>query len=488
MDTDSNSKKKIVSSLMWAFLERCGAQGIGLVVNIILARLLTPDDYGILAIITIFTNISAQFVQNGFGVALIQNSSVSEEDYSSVFHVGLGITAALYGVIWIFAPQIGVFYETDALVWPLRVLSITLFLGTVQSVQTAKLRREMDFKSLMFLTLIASSCGGAVGILLAWLQAGVWALVFQQLMASIATCAALFLRYRWIPKMKISWRRVRILFSFGWRILASGLMETLYTNLNGLIIGKKYSPSMLGYYDKGSMLPNQVISNINSSIQNVMLSALSRQQGDLERCKQMVRRAMQLSCFLIFPMMAGLAATAETVVAILLTEVWLPCVPFMQLSCLIYATIPISTTNLQIIKAMGRSDIYLKLEIIKKVIGLVILIITVVCFDSVFAIMLGTAITMPIGVLINASPNKQLIGYSFKEQFIDLMPPMLLSVAMFIVVYGIKWFSISLWPKLTLQVLTGVVFYVAMAAIFRLESFIYVWNQIKTHVMRNKTR
>lgn len=484
MEDNSTFKKKVVSSLAWAFLERCGAQGVGLIINIILARLLLPEDYGVLAIMVIFTNLANQFVQNGFNTSLIQNSDVSEEDYSSVLHISMAITVGLYGVLWFAAPGIGAFYQTPGLVWPFRVLSLVLFPSNIQSVQTAKLRREMDFKALFYLTLAGSISGGVIGVLLAFCGGGVWALAAQQLAGSIGTCVALWVRLKWRPQAIINWGRVRVLFSYGWKLLVAGILNTLYNDLTGLIIGKKYSTTMLAYYDKGQMLPNKLIVNINDSIQNVMLPALASEQDHRERCKQMMRRSVQVSCFVIFPMMAGLAAVAEPVVTILLTEKWLPCVPFMQLTCLIYASIPISTANLQAIKAMGRSDVFLKLEIIKKVIGLTTLAVTVFCFNSAIAIMWGTAITMPLGLFVNAFPNKRIVGYSFLEQIRDVLPPLILSFVMVGVVYAVGFLKLFVWVRLVAQISIGVFIYTGGAALLRFESFTYVWNMLRPYMWR----
>lgn len=484
MEDNRNIKKKVISSLAWAFLERCGAQGVGLIVNIILARLLLPEDYGLLAIMVVFTSLANQFIQNGFSTSLIQNPDVEEEDYSSVFHVNLGITLLIYILLWFAAPAIGDFYNTDNFIWPFRVLSLVLFFGSVQSVQTAKLRREMDFKSIFYLTVSSSIAGGVLGILVAFAGKGVWALIVQQLMGSISTCVVLFIRLKWFPKAVINWKRVKILFSYGWKLLTASLLNALYNNLTGLIIGKKYSTTMLAYYDKGQMLPNKLISNIDDSIQNVMLSALSREQENQARCKQMMRRSMQTSCLFIFPMMAGMAAVAKPLVTILLTEKWLPCVPFMQLTCLIYASIPISTANLQAIKAMGRSDVYLKLEVIKKIMGIITLVIAVFCFESVFAIMLGTALTMPIGIFLNVFPNKKIVGYSFHEQISDIFPPLLLSIGMFIAVSAVGMCTLSAWVMLVLQILVGVLIYVGGSVLFKLESFYYIWNTIRPMIAR----
>ena len=484
MADNSQIKKKVISSLVWAFLERCGTQGVGLIVNIILARLLSPEDYGVLAIMIIFVSLANQFVQNGFSTSLIQNPDVAEEDYSSVFHISMGVTLILYLVLWGLTPAISAFYDIPTLTKPFRVLCLVLFPGSVQSIQTARLRREMDFKNIFRLTLTASIAGGAVGILLAFYGAGIWALVAQQLTGSISICVVLFIRLKWHPRAVLNWNRVKTLFSYGWKLLAASLLNTLYNNLTGLIIGKKYTPTMLAYYDKGQMLPNKLISNIDTSIQNVMLPALANEQQNLAICKQMMRRSMQMSCFLIFPMMAGLSAVATPVIMILLTDKWLPCVPFMQLTCLIYASIPISTANLQAIKALGRSDVFLKLEIVKKVIGLAALAVAISCFDSALAIMWGSAITMPLGLFLNAFPNKKIVGYSFSEQLHDILPSLILSLIMFGFVYAVKFLNLALWIELIVQVLLGVAIYTGGAVLLKFESLYYILKMLRPYFQR----
>lgn len=484
MSNSDHIKKKVLSSLVWSFLERCGAQGVGLIVNILLARLLLPEDHGILAIMMIFVNLANQFVQNGFGTALIQNKDVTDEDYSSVLYISLVLSGLLYGVIYLCAPVIGSYYAVPSLVTPLRVLALALFPSALQSVQTARLRREMDFRQLFHLTILSSMGGGIVGVLMAFGGLGVWALVAQQLCGVVCTCVVLWLKLRWRPRAVMNWRRVGVLFSFGWKLLAASILNTLYNDLTGLIIGKKYTTTTLAYYDKGQLLPQKLMTNISDSMQTVMLSALAREQNDRVRCKAMLRRFLQVSCFIVFPMMAGLAAVAAPVVEILLTEKWLPCVPFMQLTCVIYASNTISSANLQAMNAMGRSDMFLKLEIIKKIVGLVVLAVTVFCFHSAIAIVWGTVATIPFGLFVNAFPNKKIVGYSFSEQMRDIFPPFLLSALMFCIVSAIEEVGLSVWGTLVIQILTGVVFYTGTSALLKLESYRYALGIIKPYISR----
>lgn len=478
MDSSSKKKTSLFGSFLWAFLERIGAQGVGVIINIVLARLLVPEDYGILAVMVIFTNLANQLVLNGFNTSLIQNKDVTDEDYSSVLNISWIFSVLLYAILYFCAPWIAGFYNIPALVLPLRVLALLLFPSVLQSVQTAKLRRDMDFKQLFQLTILASLIGGGVGVGMAYAGLGVWALVGQQLAGSICTCIVLWVKLKWRPQLVINWTRVGVLFSYGWKLLAASLLNTLYADLTGLVIGKKYTPTMLAYYDKGQMLPSKLLVNINDSIQNVMLPALSKVQDDRARCKEMMRRSVQVSCFIIFPMMAGLAAVTEPVVIILLTEKWLPCVPFMQLACLNHAFYPVHTANLQAMKAMGRSDMFLKLEIIKKAIGLAALIIPVVFFDSVLSIVWCSTLTIPLTLLINMIPNQKIVGYSPKEQLGDILPSMVLAVGMFFVVQAIGNAG-NIWIKLIVKVLFGVIFYTSGALILRFKVAAFLLQYVK---------
>lgn len=486
MNNNDHTKNKVLSSLIWSFLERCGAQGVGLLVNIILARLLLPEDHGTLAIMMIFVNLANQFVQNGFSTSLIQNRDVTDEDYSSVLYISLILSALLYGVIYFCAPFIADYYRAPSLTEPFRVLALLLFPSALQSVQTARLRREMDFKQLFYLTVQSSVAGGIVGILMAFGGLGIWALVAQQLCGATCICVVLWLKLRWKPQAAMNWTRVRILFSYGWKLLAASILNTLYNDLTGLIIGKKYTAITLAYYDKGQMLPQKLMTNVSDSMRSVMLSALAREQNDRTRCKDMLRRSIQVSSFIIFPMMAGLAAVAKPVVEILLTEKWMPCVPFMQLTCIIYAANTIFNANLQAMNALGRSDMFLKLEIIKKIVGLSILVVTVFHFHFAIAIVWGNVFLIPFYLVVNAVPNKKIVGYSFKEQIADILPPIFLSGLMFCIVSTIGEVGFSVWGTLTLQIPTGIAVYVCGASLTRMKTFFYIINMTKSFLYKYK--
>ncbi|MBN1060028.1 lipopolysaccharide biosynthesis protein [Clostridium botulinum] len=473
----SNIKNQVFLSLLWKLMERGGTQGIQFIVQIVLARVLVPNDYGIIALIAIFITIANVFVQSGFNTALIQKKDANETDFSSVFYLSVVVASLLYLFLFFTAPFIADFYSIPELVSVLRVLSITLFFGAFTSIQNAVISKKMQFKKLFFSSLGAMILSGIVGIVLAYAGFGVWALVVQQLTNQFSVTIILWFTVKWRPKLIFSFKRVKGLFSYGWKLLASSLIDTLYMNLRSLIIGKMYSPVMLGFYNRGDQFPQLIVSNINGSIQSVMLPALSLEQSNRQRVKEMVRRSIVTSSFIVFPLMIGLAVIGESLVKILLTDKWLSCVPFLQVFCLSYALWPIHTANLQAINALGRSDIFLNLEIIKKIMGITILGVSM--FYGVYAIAIGTLISGIVCTFINAYPNLKLLNYSYNEQWKDITPSLILSLVMGFVSYSIQWLHMTAWLTLIIQICIGAIVYIGMAKIFKLECFTYLLTTIK---------
>lgn len=481
---NQNTNSNILSSLFWKLMERGGTQGIQFIVQIILARLLSPEEYGIIAIVMVFILLANVFVESGFNTALIQKKDADEVDFSSVLYLSLGVATILYVVIFFTAPFIASFYDQTILIQVLRVLSITIFIGAFNSIQNAYVARNMLFKKLFTSSLGSVTISGVVGIIAAYSGLGVWALVLQQLTSQLAVAVILWFTVKWRPHIIFSTTRVKSLFSYGSKLLAAGLLDTLYSNLRTLIIGRMYTPSMLGYYNRGQQFPQLIVSNINGSIQSVMLPALSAHQDDRKRVKEMMRRAVVSSSFLIFPMMVGMAVVAEPLVKIVLTEKWLPAVPFLQIACFTFALWPIHTANLQAINAMGRSDIFLRLEIIKKIMGLIVLGVSLPF--GVYAIALGGIFSGLIGTFINAYPNKELLNYSYKEQWLDIMPSLLISLIMGGIVYLFNFSNILAWQILILQIVSGGIIYILLAKIFKIESFTYLVGTMKQLINSRK--
>lgn len=479
-----HSRESVLSSLFWKLLERGGTQGIQFIVQIVLARLLAPEQFGTIAIVMVFINIAQVFVQSGFNTALIQKKDADDVDFSSVFYLSLALAGILYLIIFLSAPIIARFYKDDILVPVIRVLSLTLFFGTLNSIQNAYIARNLMFKKLFKSSLGAIIISGSFGLFAAYQGLGVWALVVQQLTNQMTISIIMWFTVKWRPKFIFSIARVKDLFSYGWKLLASSLLNTLYLEIRTLFIGRMYTSSTLGYYNRGQQIPKVIVSNIDGSIQSVMLPTLSAHQDDKKKVKDMMRRAIMTSSFLIFPMMIGMAVVAEPLVKIVLTDKWLPAVPFLQIFCISYALIPIHTANLQAINAMGRSDIFLRLEVVKKLLGLVILGISLPF--GVYAIAIGQVISAIISTFINVYPNKHLLNYSYREQWADIMPSLVLAVIMGITVYMFNLINIAAWKVLGLQLVVGVGSYIGLAKIFRVESLSYLIATLTNLFKRRK--
>lgn len=471
MANNQNQNKSIFSALVWKFGERFGVQLSQFVLQLILARILDPEHYGVLSLMVIFTTLANVFIQRGFNTALIQNKDVTEEDYSSVFYVTLGIAAVLYGVLFVSAPWIAKFYKMPELVQPFRVLCLVLLPGALNSIQIAKVSRALDFRKIFRSNVAAVLISGIAGIVLAVMGAGLWALVAQYLLNITVACLVMWFTVRWRPQWVCNLQRIKVLFAYGWKLLVSGLIDTLYQDLRSLVIGRKYDSSTLAYYNRGKQFPQFIINAINTTVQSVMLPAMSANQDNKGKLKDMMRTSITLSSFIIFPMMAGLAGVAEPLVRLLLTDKWLPCVPYMQIYCFTFAFYPVHTCNLQAINAMGRSDIFLKLEIIKKAMGVTALVIAVFCFDSPVAIAMTGVFTGLISCFINASPNKKLAGYSYAEQMKDILPSLLIALVMCAVVLSVNLLELGGFATLLIQVPVGAVVYIALAAVFKLTPF-----------------
>ncbi|MCH5187311.1 MAG: lipopolysaccharide biosynthesis protein [Oscillospiraceae bacterium] len=467
-----DTPKKVIFNLIWRYAERCGAQLIQFVVSIVLARLLTPSDYGLVGLITVFIAIANVFAQSGLGQALVQRKNADDTDFSTVFYYSIGFSIILYVILFFSAPFIAGFYNEPLLTAVIRVLGLVVVIGAVNSVQQAYVQKTMQFKRFFWATLGGTLVSAVVGIAMAYKGLGVWALVAQQLTNQCIDTIVLWLTVKWRPIWAFSITRMKQLFSYGWKLLCSSLLDTAYNNIYSLVIGKFYSSSDLGYYNRGKQFPMLIIQNINSAIDSVLFPVLSEAQNEKERLKAMTRRAIVTSTFLIFPAMAGLAAVAKPLTVILLTEKWLPAVPFIQFCCFTYAFWPVHTANLQAIKAIGRSDIFLKLEIIKKVIGITTLIVTLPF--GLYAMMIGRCVSTISSSLINAFPNRRLIGYSYGEQIRDMLPSLLLSAAMCAIVLAVGLLNLNVWLTMLIQIIVGGGVYCAGAKLFKFECMEYI--------------
>jgi len=480
-------KSSVLNNLIWKFAERISAQLVTLIVSIILARLLDPEHYGLIALVTIFITIANVFVSDSFGSALIQKKNSDALDFSSVLYFNIGFSVVLYIILFLCAPYISKFYGPgyEILTPVTRVLGLRLILSAINSVQQAYVSRHMIFKKFFWATLFGTIFSGVVGIGMAYKRYGVWALVAQYLTnAIVGTIILQIVLNKW-PICSFSWERLKGLINYGYKVLLTSLIITGYQDVRALIIGKLYSSHDLAYYDKGKQFPNLIVTNINESIGAVLFPKMSQEQDEKTKVKQIMRMSVRYSSFVMSPIMLGLAAVAENFIVVLLTDKWLPCVHLLQIFCFFYLFQPIQIANIQGVKALGRSDISLKLEIFRDIIQLVVLLI--VMWVSVDAIVLSMAIMSFFFVFVNGYPNIKLLGYSFQEQISDFIAPLIMSLVMMAVVMMVGMLPINIYLLLIIQILCGTVIYLGLALITHNKEMFnlvkIVKNNIKGYLM-----
>lgn len=473
-----NAKGKVLSGLAWKFGERICAQSVSMIVSIVIARIIAPSAYGAIALVNVFIALADTFVTTSFGNALIQKKDADDIDFSSVFYFNIFLGLFFYIVIFISAPHIASFYDMPILSPVLRFMGFRLIIAGANSVQHAYVSKTMAFKRFFWSTLGGTLGSGVVGIGLAYSGAGVWALAAQYMFNSVIDTIVLWFTVRWRPKKVFSFKRLGEMFSYGWKLLASGFLETGYNELRSLLIGKIYTSSDLAFYNKGKSFPDLVVTNINSSIQSVLFPVMAQEQDKKEQVRQIARRSIRISSYIMLPVMCGLALVAKPMIELLLTDKWLPCVPFLQIACVTYAFMPIHTANLQAIKAVGRSDIFLKLEIIKKLLSVSVLCISV--RFGVLAIALSGIITTFLTTIINAFPNKRLIKYGYIQQMIDMFNGIIPLIIMSISVIAVDFLPLNTLLCLILKILVGTFAYISVSAVMKLESFCYIFGILKS--------
>ena len=472
----SVSRQSVFSNMIWRFLERTGAQLVSFIVSIVLARILSTEDYGTIELVLVFITILNVFVDSGLGTSLVQKKDSDNIDFSTVFYTNVVFCIVLYLLLFFASPFIAGFYNRLELTTIIRVLGITIIISGVKNIQQAYVSKTLQFRKFFFATLIGTVIAAVVGIWMAYHDYGVWALVAQQITKVAVDTIILWITVHWHPNLVFSFERLKGLFSFGWKLLVSALIDTVYNNLRQLIIGKKYSAEDLAFYNKGDLFPRTIVSNINNAIDSVLLPAMSSEQDDQERLKQMTRRAIKTSTYCMAPLMMGLAACAPALVHVMLTDKWMPCVPYLRIFCITYMFYPIHTANLNAIKAVGRSDLFLKLEIIKKIVGLIVLLSTM--WFGVLVMAYSLLFTSLASQIINTWPNKKLLNYGYLEQLKDILPGIALAVVMGILVSLFNFLPVAEWIKLVIQIPAGIIIFILGSLIFKLESFSYLKNTI----------
>ena len=475
------SKKKIASSFIWTLLEKIGSQGLQFVISIYLARILLPEDYGIVALIQIFIQIANVFVIDGFSTALIQKKESDELDFSSVFWMQSIISILLYILLFVSAPFIAVFYEQETLTKVIRIFALSFFYTPLHSCQFAYVSKHMLFKVYLIPSLLCLLISGVLAIFMAKNNLGVYSLVFQQLSYGTLHIFILLFFVRWLPKFQFSFSRVKTLFSFGWKFVATGLLENLFRNIYSLIIGKAYKIDQLSYYNKGQQFPKLIAENFTNALRNVLFPSFSSKNDNTGEVKNMLRRSCQVNTFLLLPLIFGMAAVSEPMVLVLLTEKWEKAIPFLQLCCIYYAFYNINSTNMSAINALGKSDVYLKYEIIKKIVTITLLCISIPL--GVFWMVIGQVITGIISSILNMIPSKKYLNYSYSEQIKDFSGAFLSALIMSFAVYFLSQINCSVFNNnlilLIIQIIFGALIYLVLSVLFKIPGYCYIIEILK---------
>lgn len=484
MSDNNNSSNKVVSGLFWVYLENISAQLVSFIVTIILARLLEPEYYGTIALVSVFVNLANVFISSGIGSALIQKKDADELDYSSMFWLNLIVALALYTIIFLLAPIVGNYYGNPDLTTILRVIAISLPLSAYNCIQQAYVTQKMVFKKSFISNSGGSILSGLIGIGLAYLGAGVWALAAQRILMVAITTLILFVIVDWRPKMLFSLERVRPLFSFGWKMMATGFLFSAYNELRSLIIGKRYSASDLGYYDRGFSFPRLIAGNIDGTITRVLFPALAESQDSRTELAGKTRRAAKTSAFIMTPILWGLAIIAEPMVLLLLGEKWLPCVPYIQIMCLVWWLQPTQTCSAQAFKALGRSDLYLYIELISKAFGLTFLFLAVYLFDSALSVAISMLFGQTVAFVLYGLVSSKYVGYKFRLQLIDILIPATLASVMCVYAYVISELFTSPLLCILLQILGGAIIYIILSEMTKIEIYGYLKKMVLSYIRK----
>lgn len=470
--SEESLKHKTVKGASWSFIDSIAGQGITFLVGLVLARLLTPEEYGLIGIITIFIAVFNSIVDSGFSNALIRKNDAKDIDYNTVFITNLVLSVVLFGALYVSAPSISRFFSQPQLIPLLRVMGIIVIINAFAIIQRTILVKKVDFKTQTKVSLISSISSGVVGIGMALNGLGVWSLVGQQISRQFLNSAFLWFYSKWYPKLQFSIQSFKELFSFGWKLLASSLIDTVWREIYQVVIGKYYTPAALGQYTRAQQFASIYSSNLNSVVQRVSFPVLSSVQDDKERLKNGYKRIIKVSMLITFTLMLGLAAVAKPLVLSLIGEQWLPCVPFLQIICLQMMLYPLHSLNLNMLQVQGRSELFLRLEIIKKIIALGPLLLGI--FVNIYWMLGSSVITGFIAYYLNAHYSGPFLNYSIKEQVKDILPSFGVALAMAIPVFVMSFIPMNSFILLPLQILAGVIITISICEMTKLPEYLEI--------------
>lgn len=446
-------KDTTIKGVGWSFADSVLGQGITFVVGLVLARLLSPQEYGLIGIITIFISISNSITDSGFSSALIRKNNASDADYNTVFFTNLFFSFIIFGLLYLCAPCIAGFFKESQLVPLLRVMGVVVVINAIAMVQRTIFIKRVDFKTQTKASFVSSVVSGLIGIGMALYGCGVWSLVGQQLSRQTLYTLLLWMFSNWRPKFMFSINSFRELFSFGWKLLVSGMIDTAWKEIYQVVIGRCYSTQVLGQYTRAKQFAEIFSANLTSVVQRVSYPILSSIQDEKERLKQAYQKIIKSTMLVTFTLMLGLAAIAKPMIYVVIGEQWLPCAILLQIVCFNMMMYPLSAINLNMLQVQGRSDVFLKLEIIKKAIGVLPLLLGI--FYNIYYMLVGSVFTGFVSYYLNSYYSGIMIGYSFKEQLKDILPLFMMALFMAIVVYAISFLPLPVYVLLLLQIMVG---------------------------------
>lgn len=477
-------KDKTVRGVAWSAVDSIARYGITFLVSIVLARLLSPEEYGLIGIITIFITVFNGIVDGGFTNALIRKQNITDQDYNTAFITNLLVSVFLAVLLFFSSPLIAVFFNRDELTMLTRVMSVIVVVNGLAIVQKAKLTKNIDFKTQTKITLIASVSSGLVGIVLALLGFGVWALVGQQITNQSLNTFFLWFFSKWKPKLKFSVASFKDLWGFGWKLLVSGLIDSIWREIYQVVVGKFYSTATLGLYTRGQQFASLFSTNLTAVVQRVSYPVLSSIQDDKIRLKDAYQRVIKSTMLVTFACMLGLAAISKSMVYVLIGEKWLPCVPMLQIICFQMMLYPLHAINLNMLQVQGRSDLFLKLEIIKKTIGVIPLCLGI--FIDIYWMLFGSVIVGFVSYLLNAYYSGPFLNYSVWEQIKDILPSFIISIIMALIVFVVGLLPISPYVLLLIQLVVGGGVMILLCEIIKLPDYFEVKSIVYSIV--NKKR
>ncbi len=470
-------KSTTAKGVLWSTIERFSVQGVQFVIMIVMARLLTPDDYGLIGMLAIFLAVAQSLIDSGFSQALIRKQDRTEVDNSTVFYFNIVVSAVLYLLLFVSAPFVADFYDTPALTPIMRVVCLSVILNSLAVVQRAILTINIDFKTQAKAALTASIISGIVGVAMAYSGFGVWSLVAQQLINLGINTGLLWILSRWRPSMTFSWTSFRELFSFGSKLLASGLLDTVYRNIYPIIIGKLFSANSLGHYTRAHHFAEFPSSNVTGIIQRVTYPVLCKIQNDDNRLSDVYRRFLKLSAYVIFPMMMGLSALSYPFIEVVIGDKWMFCAQLLQIICFSMMWYPIHAINLNLLQVKGRSDLFLRLEIIKKILGVAMICITAPI--GLIAMCYGSIVNSLIALAINTYYTGKLIHVGFLKQMRDLAPTLILCLTMFVLILAMNHFVADNILRLVFGTILGMAYYLGLSRLFRFSELREVFSLIR---------